>query len=350
MMNLRLILVVSLIFASWLTVNAAERQLAGIRIGMRPKDVFEALGDPTALLVAQPPLTENRPVAAMSGLNMGAAEGAAAAVTNTEIANTLVFIYRDQELELTKDTTLSLNSTDAGLPLWAYMVRVAKLAIDQQELIYRLNDTYSLGITITGQGNEARVTDIIACNLMPLTVWPKEPQRTFDRKDAFFADMFKFKYSAKKNIFITAGTSKRITIGSKLDEVLRNHRWPGYFLPFTTDGLATAIFEPKLPTPALAKDTNPVGPSGVSAKFAMGAAETLDSSFATNCVLLYPDDNLALTLINYTVIRIQIGRELAKPDLDSFVPGGSGPAKPAGPDGGPGFNPGLPMRDRPMRE
>jgi len=345
-MNYRLWLLIGLLAVSWVTAAAAERQLAGIRIGMRPKEVFEMLGDPTALLMAQPPLTEDRPIAELGALNMGMATQLTG---GDEKPTTLVFLYKDQEIELTSNTGLAVSDADKnGLPLWAYMVRVAKLALDQQELIYRLNDVYSLGITITGQGNEAKVTDIIACNLAPLTVWPadpvrKTPARTFDRKDPFFADMFKYKYSQKKP-YITAGTSKRITIGSKMDEVLRNHRWPSYFLPFTTESLATQVFSDKKPAPELVSQSAPIGPKDVSTSFATGPSGTLAVNFATNCVMLYPDDNLALTLVNFSVIRIQIGRELAKPATTSFVPGDGGTA-PAG--AAPRGNPASPSAPRP---
>ena len=322
MMKPRIWLVLSLIVISWLTAQAAERQLAGIRIGMRPKEVFEILGDPTALLMAQPPLSAT---ASLNNIMPDQSGGTSAA---SDQPATLVFLYKDQEVELNDNTGLSLSSVEGNaLPLWAYLVRVARLSLDQQELIYRLNDVYSLGITITGQGNEARVTDIIACNLAPLTVWPPDPvrpsttPRVFDRKDPYFADMFKYTYSQKKPM-ITAGTSKRVTMGSRLDEVLKNHRWPTFFLPFTTDALATEVF--KKTAPELTGSMETIGPTGINTSFASGATGAFSINFTTNCVLLYPDDNLALTLINYMVIRIQIGREMAKPNLGSFVPSSGG--------------------------
>jgi len=352
-MKCRYLIVGILMLATLVAASAVERQLARVRLGMKPKDVIDLLGEPTAILMAQPPLSglaaapmpgEGAPFGPgmMPGMMPGRGPGLAPPSVSSVRENTLVFLYRDKEIELGPDTKVATGSdiVPGALPLWAYTVRVARLALDQQELIYRLNDTYSLGITISGQGNEARVTDAIACSLKPLTYWPSDPTRVFNRANPFFQDMFYFKYvdkdaliaRNKSDLYLAAGTSKGIKIGSKLDEVLKAHKWPSYFIPFTTEAAAVATLDPK---GALTKVNEAQGgkSGGGSAEFSSGSAATLKVNFANNCILLYPDDGLALTLMNFTVVRIQIGNELTKPSMDEFVPEGGAASGPAGPPG-----------------
>jgi hypothetical protein len=294
-----------LMLTCMLSASAIERQLAGIRLGMTPKDVIDKLGEPHAIIMAQPPV----------GASIGAAAG----------ENTLIYLWKDKEIELKPDTTVAIG-TDIGnnsIHDWAYTVRVARLALNQQELIYRINDTFSLGITITGERNEARVTDVIACSLLPLTFWPSEPARGFNRSDQFFKDMFLFIYSSdgKKRI-VSAGTSAsrgKVTMGSRLDDVLKYHKWPEYFIPFETQPAALMIFQPGRPRPEVKSVEGSATPAG-STSFAFGPSSVTQADFANSYILLYPDDNLALTLINNLVIRIQIGREMARPNMTDFVP------------------------------
>jgi len=328
-MNFRHVIIGILVLATVVAASGVERQLARVRLQMKPKDVIDLLGEPTAILMAQPPLTGGRSAAApgpgmdnpMGGPN--ARPSSSTSATN----NTLVFLYNDQEIVLDDNTKISTGPTMAAgtIPFWAYTVRVARLALDQQELIYRINDTYSLGITITGQGNEARVTDAIACSLKPLTYWPSDPTRGYNRANAFFQDMFFFKYADKdalvsknkRDLYLTAGTSKGITIGSRLNDVLLAHKWPAYFIPFSTEAAAVVTFDAKGVKVSEAQG----GKSGSgTASFASGASGSLTTNFANNCLLFYPDDGLALTLMNFTVVRIQIGKELSKPGMEEFVP------------------------------
>ena len=335
-MKFRHVIICILVLASVVSASGVERQLARVRLGMKPKDVIDLLGEPTAILMAQPPLSSGRekpsPLDEMRMAGMPGARQPSSAPTQD---NTLVFLYNDQEIVLDANTKISTGPTvtPGTIPFWAYTVRVARLALDQQELIYRINDTYSVGITITGQGNEARVTDAIACSLKPLTFWPSDPTRGYNRANAFFADMFYFKYADKdalvaknkKDLYLTAGTSKGITIGSKLNDVLLAHKWPTYFIPFSTEAAAVVTFDAKGVKVSEAQGGRS---ETVTASFASGTSGTsgsLNAGFANNCLLFYPDDGLALTLMNFTVVRIQIGKELSRPGMDEFVPG-SGPS------------------------
>ena len=320
-MKIRSLIISICLLATMLGAMAVERQTAGVRLGMRPREVFDLLGDPTAILMAQPPIG-----GAPAGMREPGMPGMAPASAPPQGNNTLVFLYKNQEIELTTETAVATGTQVTGnaIPLWAYTVRVARLALDQQQLIYRINDTYSLGIIISGEGNEARVTDIIACSLKPLTFWPNDPKREFDRQNVFFKDMFTYKYSpsgAKREL--PAGTSKKVTIGSRLSDVLKAHKWPEFFIPFTTEAAAMMQLDPKRPQPVVNAAQGGQSPGG-SANFAFGSSDTLQANFANNCIMLYPEDGLALTLMNHIVVRIQIGKEMTRPSMVDFVPGGPG--------------------------
>jgi len=336
-MNCRHLILGILILAAFVAATGMEKQLARVRLGMKPDEITTLLGSPTAVLIAQPPLSTgpSAPAPTSPQPQFGPVSGAGNAAASTP-DNTLVFLYKDQEIELGSNTTIStgLDIVPGALPVWAYTIRVARLELNQQELFYRINDTYSLGIVISGEGNEAHVTDAIACSLKPLTTWPSDPKRTFSRTDPYFQDMFYFKYAAKNaqilksaksknDLMLTAGTSKAIKIGSNVAEVLKAHGWPTYCIPFTTEAAAIVTFDPKSPQP---KVTGAQGGNsgGGSAEFSTGATGTLRASFANNCVLLYPDEGLALTLMNFVVVRIQIGQEMRRPSMQKFVPDNGG--------------------------
>lgn len=333
-----------LVLAAMVSASGMEKQLARVRLGMKPKDVIELLGEPTAIMIAQPPLSGPGSAAPAGGMlpGPGMTPGGGAAPQSAK-ENTLVFLYKDQEIELGANTKVAFGQDDiepGALPLWAYTVRVSRLNLDQQEFFYRINDTYSLGLTISGEGNEARVSDAIACSLKPLTFWPSDPKRGFSRSDPFFQDMFHFKYADKSSTFVreakskndlllAAGTSKGIKIGSSLEEVLKAHEWPAYFIPFTTEPAAVVTLDPKNPLPKVSQAQGGKTGGG-SASFATGESGSLKVNFANSCILLYPDDGLALTVMNFIVVRIQIGQELTKPSMQKFVPVGGATAGPAG--------------------
>jgi len=290
--------------------------------------VIDLLGQPTATIIAQPPLGGTAPAGAM----LPRPGGTPAAMAAKEY--TMVLLYKDQEIELGAESPVSTGTEilPGTLPIWAYIVRVAKLNLDQQEFIYRINDTYSLGITISGEGNEARVSDAIACSLKPLTTWPGDPKRIFSRSDPYFQDMFFFKYSDKNSqfvkeaknktdLFLAAGTSRGIKIGSSLEEVLKQHPWPAFFIPFSTEAAAVVTLDPKGSKVSAAQGGKS---GGGSAEFSTGENAPTKLNFANNCILLYPDDGLALTLLNFIVVRIQIGQEMTKPSMTKFVPNSGG--------------------------
>lgn len=296
---------------------APERKVAGIRIGMRIKEVIELLGEPDAYLIAQPPIANMMPTLGVPGMPEmpgtpgapgmpGSPQNPAVAVTD----NTLIFLYKGQETEI--DPTGSPDAGIGQLPLWAYTVRVSRLAIDQQELLYQINDTYSIGVTITGQEAEGRVTDIIACSFEPLKRWPDKPERTLERKKINFT-----RTSTKKVYY--AGTSKGVRIGSKFSEVLTAHKWPPVFIPFATSPVQTVVVErdgPKVvPNKAPTMVPPSVGLTQIGVSLTQADNLSLPVNFADNFIMMYPDDSLALTIINMTVVRIQIGEGVVKPAI-----------------------------------
>ena len=318
-MQYRLWMLIVLMLAVASAALTVENKLAGVRLGMKPKEVIDLLGDPTAYLMAQPPLAAE-----------GAAGAANAALADVApLPNTLIFLWGDQEIELGAGDsgTFAASSPGSGggaptasstkLPLWAYTVQVAKLSLDQQELVYQINDTYSIGVTITGQGAEAKVTDVVACSFEPLKV--SLSPATASTK--LTAHPINFKYTKSKSSkvprILTAGTSKKVFIGSTLEEVLKAHQWPALFLPFVTAKQGNITIDPisgKMvkddPDAARVPDLAQTH-FGVSVLDGMGAKLSLNCG--TNCILLYPDEKLAMTLINFTVVRIQIGDGVRKP-------------------------------------
>ncbi|MHB9132199.1 MAG: hypothetical protein ACYDBB_14080 [Armatimonadota bacterium] len=337
---------------------AAETRLASISIGMKPTEVLARLGTPTATLVAQPPVIIKQVATGLEagGMpSMGGMPGMEGGMKPEDLPNTLIFIYNNQEIEIGTSTFGSSGSSmssmpgmpgdtggqsgNAKLPLWAYAVRVVKLALDQQELIYKINDTYSLGITISGQGAEAKVTDIIAASYQSFTEYFDIKKQTWSRKAG---NAINFTYSAAqepklRKAYLPAGTSRRVVLGTKFDKVLREHRWPQFFFTFTAEKLPDVVMtkNPLLPEVTVRGPSAggaagigggammPSGPMGAGGMgqahgekpvtFTDGDKLTLSSGFSKNCLLLYLNDQVALTLVDFTVVRIQIGQGVVRP-------------------------------------
>lgn len=239
-------------------VCADETDLATIHIGMKPKDLRNLLGEPTAIIIAQPPIVITNEMGQeghmggpglMGGNPLGGGP-MGMAQTPVEKPNTLVLITGEgnnrTETELPANAekgsmgpgsftpTATPSKTEqpsaATLPIWAYAVRVYKLALDQQQLIYRINSTYSLGITITGQGEEGRVSDIVACSFQPFTMIVDKTAVVL--KTVHKAPNFTF---ASKHTQLQAATSKKVSIGASFKNVLQAHGWPIGFLPFSAE-------------------------------------------------------------------------------------------------------------------
>jgi len=380
---------------------ADEQVLATIHIGMKPKELKDLLGEPTAIIIAQPPLPSAN--ALNPAIPMGFAGKPLSALTagSPDKQNTMVLItgegHNKTETELAPSGEESgkgpkgqpgingpmgrsaaigpgteTKSSNTTLPIWAYTVRVSSLSLDQQELIYRINKTYSLGIVITGQGAEAKVSDVVACSFMPFSMSVSKsalvsrrmrPDFTFDRKKGQ----------------LPATTSKMVTIGSTLAQVLKAHLWPTGFLPFVADQLSiiplAKLPDNIAPPPSTTTDesgskgpgglrkktgirgsgspfghspgeqspaTTPVPQTSASllspdgsltpdnlsrlslkpiadtalprAEFQNGAGTHLVVPFTDSCLLIYPDDQVEFTIIHSLVVRIHIGKGVIRPE------------------------------------
>lgn len=356
-MRSRDIIIIILLACAVACAHSAEKKLAGITLGMKPAEVIEMLGNPSAILLAQPPvITRTVSSGALTNPLPGLVGTAENMIPEADRPNTLVLIYRDPktkidyeiEIGASEDPTMnnlsgmgssmgsssspSSGSKEAVIPVWAYVVRATKLSLGQQELIYQVNDTFSLGVTITGSGAEAKVTDIVACSFQPFQRTPNNPAALNDRKAV------NFKYSAaedpkKRTMSLWAGTSKRVVIGSRITEVLTNHGWPQFFFPYVTDSIAKIVLSkpaviPKITVkpggsslspasaPIMPTDSGMLGPMAAGDKpitLTDGDKFNMQSGFTKNALMLFLDDDVAFTLVDFTVVRIQIGSGVVKP-------------------------------------
>lgn len=362
----RSLFVIGLLLAALLAAQAAEKQLAGITLGMKPAEVIAKLGDPSAILLAQPPVITRTVAGADLNNALGGVPGDAAnMIPEADRPNSLILIYHDRrtnmdyEIEIGAETMASsdpmsmgapasASASNANIPVWAYVVRATTLSLAQQELIYQINDTYSLGITITGAGAEAKVTDIVACSFQSFIRYPNDPLKITDRES-----VVNFKYSRaedpkKRGMLLPAGTSKRVNIGSRFDKVLVNQGWPQFFFPYVSDSIAKIVLSkpdaqiPNVPVKGGAAAAGsmisaPVSPSdiGIGGSTASGEKPitltdgdkfTFNTGFTKNALMLYINDNVALTVVDFTVVRIQIGSGVVKPPeppkINPSTPGG----------------------------
>jgi hypothetical protein len=352
-------IVIALVLACVGAWAANESQLAGVRLGMKREEVLDLLKEPTAKLIAQPPAKELSSPTGMTGAISDVSNALAnmPGMSEADIPNSLIFVYRGQEFEIAPGGSASNSggggstgspadalmtpvssggdSSSAGavqMPVWAYCVRALKLSLDQQEFIYKLNETYSLGVTISGRGAEAKVTDVVVCSFEPFTEYK-------DRKvNAPKQTINTYCPSLRRNL--SAGTSKKVLIGSGFGEVLRKHKWPEVFLPFATEEVSR-IIGPQTRNPrskdvpvtlhapgsstAASMTAAPSGSNGsldgdelpTGGEYIVtltdGEDTSIHSGFSRNCLMLYLSDGVAITVVDYIVVRIQIGSGVVRP-------------------------------------
>jgi hypothetical protein len=215
------------------------------------------------------------------------------------------------------------NTTTAYLPVWAYNVRTLYLALNQIQLIYRLNEHYSIGVTLTKQGNNYSVTDIAVCSFEPLMVFPVPPS-------AKNPHVLNFAFSKDKMKSFPPVTLKGLKIGASYADVLNKYGWPKYSYPFVAKqvgvvyaGTPTTIPVPYFtftrnngqdsisPQPSMYESTGVAGANEVS--FTDGTTEMMDTGFVANCFFVYPEAGLAITVVNMKVVRLQIGNGVTTP-------------------------------------
>lgn len=360
----KLLLIFTIVLGTFLAgnVNAKESKLAGISLGMSREQVIEILKNPAGRMYAEPAMEIRNPEIVTEG--MGAPPPPTTGKKQA-LPNTMVFVdmLTGNELVISETTIIkqgasmmSFGMTPDGaaesvtMPAWAYIVRANSLAIDQEMLIFRINSTTSIGVTITKNKSfgTSRVTNIVACSFDPLRNKAKSVPTT-----------------NREKIPDTA-TSTDVKIGSTLADVMNNYRWSPYLYPFMAAKIdeiavkAPVREEAKIPitvtritrtsegTDTVSPETSlwetteitPVGQKTLV--FTDGVKTRIGIGFSQNLLILYPDDGVAFTIIENKVIRIQVGDSVVippdppKPEVPVYTP----------PDGGyppggypPGGNP-----------
>ena len=314
-------------------VVAKETMLAGITLGMSREQVIDTYKQPAGRMYAEPP-TEIRTPEVTTGTP---APTMPTTGRRQVLPNTLVFVDMTTNNELVIGETtivkqgasmMSYGMTPTGaaeevtLPAWAYMVRANSLAIDQELLIFRINATTSLAVTITRNkaNGTSRVTNIIVSSYDPLRpssgkAIPAGNRKTLD----------------------DTATSTNVKIGSTLENVLSNYRWSPYIYPFMTSKVSEV--DPKAParedaqvpisviritrsadgTDTISPETSvweSMDPGAIGNKtitFTDGVRTKIGVGFTKNLMILYPDDSVAFTLLEMKVVRIQVGDSVVIP-------------------------------------
>ena len=130
---LGLVLLVMLSLAS-LPAQALEAGLLGVPIYATPKDLIFIYGTPAGIVVSGP-----------GGLAM----------------NSLL----EETQRIRVEEGMMAQPTPKSPPAWASQILPANLASNQQVWIYRLQGDVVAGFVIRGLGDNAVITDIIACLL-----------------------------------------------------------------------------------------------------------------------------------------------------------------------------------------
>lgn len=343
-----------------------EQTLAGLQLGESKDAVVAKMGYPAGKIIALPP-TEIRPDDA------GAADGTSSAQAGQNQHNILVFydILTDKEVWIGDSTIVLAGATASSrptnnptmmpgnnpmmmgnnpmmmpgaaagmtggssngeqrvyLPVWAYTVRTNALNLDQEQLIYRVNDTYSVAVTLTKKNGQFQVTDIVACSFEPLKRFPGKPGQ---KQTAL-------NFSKKT----PPVTSRGVTIGSTFGSVLSHHGWTQYCFAYPGESVSEikAHSSQAVPVPFY-KVTENSGSITVSpepdvwenstttpgespVRLTDGKKESIRAGFSRNCVLLYPDAGVIFTIADMTVVRIQIGTGVVAPSLPTATGNATG--------------------------
>jgi len=274
-----------------------EGGLLGIQIGATPKDLMEAYGPPTGIVLTGPGgLTLN---------TMGPGLGEALAAAGLGSAG---------------------RTGQPGTPDWARPVWPASLASDQQMWIYRLQGGVSAGFIIKGKGLDASVTDIIAASF-------KANPRVETEKGIRLGDKFAqvlLNYGYPPLIQPYAAEVQPVAAPARVGaEALAGAGMPTFSLPGGPGGplgpmgpaagpgmvgqmrgrMMGGAFMPGV-SPGIARGTGPVATLGGTrvVRTTPGAQVIVVNhqpvTFTRHCVILY--DGLAFTLYDFKVVRIHV--------------------------------------------
>lgn len=345
----KILLIFSLVLSTILTgsVNAKESQLAGIRLGMSREQVIDLLKSPAGRMYSEPAMEIRSPEITTGA---GFAPPTAPVIGKKQaLPNTMVFVdmLTGSELVISETTIVKQGASmmsygmmpdgsaeSVTLPAWGYIVRANSLALDQEMLIFRINSTTSIGVTITKNKSlgTSRVTNIVACSYDPLRTKAKSVPVVNRPK------------------IVDTSTSTNVKIGSSLTEVMNSYRWSPYIYPFVAakvDEIAVKappkqdsavpitvmrITRTSENTDSVSPETSlwetteitPVGDKSLI--FTDGVKTRIGMGFSQNLLILYPDDGVAFTIINMKVVRIQVGDSVIippdppKPEIPVYTP------------------------------
>ena len=387
----RLLFVNLIVLALGIAAFAQEEdKLATVQLGITKAELVERFGKPSGKMIAIPPIeirTDDPQIISGPKTNMATVpveyEGPPQKAPNILIF-TDYLAQPEQEVMIGDSTIITTGASTMSymmdpsmsaspmsldgstgtngsavphvvLPPWAYSVRANALETNQEQLIYKINNSYTLAVTVTKDASDQfMVTDIVACSFEPLTA--KNPTQ-INYKSTL----------AKIKGTLPARTAKGIRLGSKFAEVLRAYEWTNWCLPFVTtqvsqvkggasksvpvsfftvsDSAGTMTVSPN---PLLWEDIAIV-PGDRPVRFTDGKDQIINSGFSRNCLILYPDEKVAFTLVDFKVVRIQIGAGVVTPPptpkppkikTPAIIPG-MDPANPGGvvPPGGNAGNP-----------
>lgn len=240
------------------------------------------------------------------------------------------------------------SSSSAGsgntvqLPAWAYGVRVNDLEINQEQLIFRINDYYTIGVTFDGKGGNGQVIDVAICSYEPL-----KPNLGYDKKTD--QPILNLTQNKTKKIF-AAKTTSGIHLASSLAEILKNQGWTTDIYPFAAVQVSEITVQDKVtsaravsvaqtnfvrnpnsdtvtPTPSLYQsDTTVVGLYPITFTTENKEVEnTFKVGFTDSYYINYPDSGVAYTMVKNKVVRIQIGQGVHAPyEIDALTGGTNG--------------------------
>ncbi len=325
--------------------DTPENQLANIKIGLKRDKLVGVLGPPSGFFMAQPAINfglpkEDNPDSRRTPYN------SVIFVMNAEGS-----FFRNEERVFGPSGEPETDNAKAYW--WTEVVRPSRLTLDQRVLVYWINDTYVMAFTFKGDGPDAPLSDIIACSFEPFLTPIGPGSENFRRKPINF--MYRFKTISKD---MKPNSLKGITIGDKMDAVLKKYGWPEYYYPFIPEQLppiriingkyqiddmqaivnaaingGQGADNPLSPEGAIPA-TQPGGPglnNGAGTGTEAGTANDAEKykppqavfawmlpfdyplTFTKSCFMIYPQQRIAFTVVNMTVTRIQMGLGVVAP-------------------------------------
>jgi len=229
------------------------------------------------------------------------------------------------------------------LPTWAYNVRVNALTMDQEHWIYRINDSYSIGFLFEQNGGDWTVSDIIVCSTEPASTTSRSLTLTN-----------KYNIGGRKEVF-SPRTGTSVTLGSSIFTVFKEYGWTENIFPFVSKTIdrqygnqiimapiqsieykITGNQESITPNPEVFVQGDILIFGNDPVVLVDGSMDYIGGGMTRNCLMFYPQSSVAFTIIDFLVVRIQVGNSVVIPPAPpeppksesssgSGVPGSSDP-------------------------